>query len=168
MTMTDKANLLTALELGLSVRTFGTDNGDTWKADLRDLLHDCVDSAPAEQADRIREAQSLLRQGAELMGLPSRGLPDIKVTEAMLSLEAHESAVLAIMGGESAFMLSRGPNGNCLASVVLPDGSEEMVAQASTVALALLAAYLSSLITDGEQVLAGADANSASAGARLN
>jgi hypothetical protein len=130
-----------------SVRT----SGDTWRAQLCNLLHDCAASAPAEQADRIREAHALLCLVTELTGQPPDAMVEWQVVEAMLSLDAHESAVLSLMGGESSFMLSRGTSGICLASAVLPDGSEEMVAEGSTLALALLTAYLSSLVEDSDQ-----------------
>ncbi len=141
---------------------------DMWKARLRDLLHDCVASAPAEQADRIREAQNLLGQGVTGARQSLAGLPDRQSLEAMLALGAHESAVIALIGSDAAFMFSRGANGNCLASAVLPDGSEEVVAEASTLALALLAAYLSSLLADGEQAAGDPASFHADAGMRLN
>lgn len=126
-------------------------SGETWRAQLCDLLHDCAASAPAEQADRIREAHALLCLGAEMAGETPGALVDWQVVEAMLSLDAHESAVLTLMGGESSFLLSRGTSGICLGSAVLPDGSEEMVAEGSTLALALLTAFVSSLVADSEQ-----------------
>lgn len=125
-------------------------SGAEWKALLSDLLHDCAASAPVEQADRIREAQELIRETRSDAGRLAGSSSDRRVIEAMLALGAHESAVLAIIGSETAFMLSRGANGNCLASVALPDGSEEVVAEGSTMALALLAAYLSTLLADAE------------------
>lgn len=105
---------------------------------------------PAEQGDRIREAARLVRQAPDDGEPVASTQPDRQALEAMLSCGAFESAVLAIMGGESAFMLSRGGSGSCLASVVLPDGSEETIAEGSTLALALLAAHLSALHEDGE------------------
>ncbi|MCX7863740.1 MAG: hypothetical protein N2423_01675 [Novosphingobium sp.] len=76
----------------------------------------------------------------------------MRAFEAMLALGAHVSAVLALIGNDAAFMLSRGANGKCLASAVTPDGAEEIVAEGSTLALALLAAHLSALLVDVERV----------------
>jgi len=142
---------MTREQLHLSNERLALLTRDTWKARLGDLLHDCAASAPTEQADRIREARDLLRQGAAQVGRLPAAIPDLELLDAMLALGAHESAVLALIGSDSVFMLSRGANGNCLASAVLPDGSEEMVAEGSTLALALLCAYLSSLLADSEQ-----------------
>jgi len=139
---------MTREQLRLSQKRSASQTADIWKAQLRDLLHDCAAIAPAEQGDRIHEAWSLLRQGAAGLRPPLASALDRQALEAMLALGAHESAVLALVGDDTAFMLSRGANGNCLASAVLPDGSEEMVAEASTLALALLAAFLSSLHAD--------------------
>ncbi|MDG2005160.1 MAG: hypothetical protein P8J20_17695 [Novosphingobium sp.] len=137
-------------------------------ARLRDLLFDCVDSAPAEQADRIREAQALLQRSSTSAQHSLASQPDQKIIEAMLGLGAYESAVLALVGGDTAFMISRGANGNCLASAVLPDGSEELVAEGSTLALALLIAFLSSLLADGDEATGESADFPANAGLRLN
>ena len=95
-------------------------------------------------------------------------MPNAKTLEALLALGAHESAALALMGDDSAFMLSRGTNGNCLASVMLPDSLEEMVAEGSTLALALLCAFLSSLLADGKKASGKPAGDSTSEGQRLN
>ncbi len=131
-------------------------------AQLQDLLHDCVGSAPAEEADRIREAADLLWPplGA---GHDWRG-----AIEAMLRAGACESAVLALIGAETSFMLSRGGSGSCLAAVVLPDGSEEMISQAATLALAMLAAHISAQIADLEGDSAARSTGPLAVGMRLN
>ena len=118
---------------------------------MRDFLADCVGSAPFEQADRIREATLLLPHASAFsFGQPHTG-GEAQAIEWMLESGAYESAVLALIGPETAFMLSRGGSGSCLATVVLPDGSEEMIAEGSTLALALLAGHVSALIADSEQ-----------------
>ena len=120
-------------------------------ARLRDLLHDCVASAACEEADRIAEAARLLCgawRAGHVLPAPDAGAETIA---ALAKQGAGESAVLRLIGGEASFMLSRGGNGSCLATVVLPDGSEEMIAQGATLALALLAAHLSSLLADAER-----------------
>lgn len=107
---------------------------------MRDFLHDCVASGPSEQSDRIREAVQVLGVGQAAGSI-----------DAKLASGAEESAVLELIGPETAFMLSRGGNGSCLAAVVLLDGSEEMISEGSTLALAMLAAHVSSLLADAEQ-----------------
>ncbi len=121
---------------------------DVWKARMRDLHKDCVASVPREQAARIRDAAHLLRRS----DLHASGYAPVSISgtalEAMLSASAYESAVLYLMGDDAAFMLSRGGNGSCLATVVQPDGAEEMIAEGATPALALLAAHMSALAED--------------------
>ena len=135
---------------------------------LRDLLHECAASAPAEQADRLREAHTLFTHRGFRGGQSSATEANAKVLEELLKLGAYESAALALLGGDSAFMLSRGANGNCLASVMLPHGPEEAVAEGSTLALALLCAHLSALLANGEKTPGKPARHSTSEGQRLN
>jgi len=116
-----------------------------WKLRMTDLHKDCTDSLPVEQAGRIREAARLLGGGVSLpVGCPPVSISS-DVLETMLAAGAFESAVLYLMGGQSAFMLSRSGNGSCLASVVRADGAEEITAEGATPALALLAAHVLAL-----------------------
>ena len=117
-------------------------------ARLRDFLNDCVGSAACEEADRIREAGRLLQEAAPVDG----GCPDLGAVESMLACGAAESAVMSILDPDMAFMLSRGVGGSCLATVVVEDGSEEIISEGATVALALLAAYVSLLLARSERV----------------
>lgn len=109
---------------------------------LRDFLHDCVSSAPSEEADRLREAAFLLAGG----GIEGREVDPARI-EAMLAASAGESAALAILGADTAFMVSRGPNGRCLASLFGASSEEEIVAEGATIGLALLGAFASALIS---------------------
>jgi hypothetical protein len=120
---------------------------DVWTARLRDFLHDCAGSAPAEEYDRIREAILLLHDPDGENG-PTF---DPKAVAAMLACGASESAVLAILGPDVNCMLSRGSGGSCLATLVLPDGSEEVICEGATLALALLASYVSMLLAGVER-----------------
>lgn len=118
-----------------------------WTARLRDFLNDCAGSAACEEADRIREAALLLRSVSTETG----SIPDSAAVEAMLACGAGESAVLAILRPEVSFMLSRGGGGACLATVIVEDGADEMISEGATVALALLAAYVSLLVLRSER-----------------
>ncbi len=122
---------------------------EVWTARLRDFLHDCAGSAPSEEHDRIREAVLLLLHDPRPRddNKPHRAHFDPVAIEAMLGCNASESAVLALIGPDDTFMLSRGMNGTCLATLVMADGSEEMICEAATLSLALLAAYVSKLLT---------------------
>lgn len=68
----------------------------------------------------------------------------------MIECGAYESAVLALIGGETAFMLSRGGNGACIASAVHPDGCQDLIAEGCTLALALLAAHVATILAGAE------------------
>ncbi|SFF76286.1 hypothetical protein SAMN05518801_101329 [Novosphingobium sp. CF614] len=121
-------------------------NPQAWAARLRDFVQDCVASTPCEELQRVREAALLFqRDGA--------GGVDPVVLEAMLACGAAESAVLALIGPEAVFMLSRGGSSTCLVTMIVtdgpdgPDGVEEVAAEGSTLALALLAAYATGLLT---------------------
>lgn len=114
---------------------------------MRDFLHDCAGSAPAEEHDRIREAILLLYDPDGRNGEPF----DPATVESMLACGAGESAVLAILGPDVNCMVSRGSAGSSLATLVLPDGSEEVISEGATIALALLAAYVSMLLAGLER-----------------
>lgn len=120
-----------------------------WRPCLQDFLYDCAASTPGEQADRIREAHTLLRSAPE--NLPIADLPGERAVEAMLAASAYASASLTLLGGKTAFMLSRGLDGSSLATVVLPGQGEEMTAEGETPALALLAALASALLAVAER-----------------
>lgn len=115
---------------------------DVWRARLRDFLHDCVSSAAIEETDRLREAIWLLPRSDK----PAGSRTAIAI-EAMIASGACESAALAMLGPDRTFMLSRGKNGTCLASVVIPEKEEELIAEGATMALALLAGHVSVLLS---------------------
>lgn len=71
--------------------------------------------------------------------------------DALLTAEAHESAALALLGSEWGYMLSRGPAGACLATIMAPGGGEDTTVQGATPALALMAALAATLVAEGEQ-----------------
>lgn len=115
---------------------------------MRDFLHDCVASAPCEAADRLREARCLFAAaGCGPAGIPAM-LPAAAAHEAMLASGSFESAALALLGADASFMLSRGGNGVCLASIALPGCTAEVTAEGTTPALALLAAQVSAILAE--------------------
>lgn len=111
-------------------------DADKDRARLRDFLHECVASAPSEEADRVREALGLLP--------PSRNAA--REAAAHLLAGAGLSAVLAMLGTRTPFLLSRGEGGACMATVLTHDGGEELVCEGTTPALALLVAHVSAHI----------------------
>jgi hypothetical protein len=116
-----------------------------WRMRLEELGMACRMSEPAGQADGIREAFDLLMLTpvSYLTQLKPR-LAEAKL-EAMMGAGAHESAALALLPAGAGYMLSRGPNGDHLASVILPESDEEMTAGGATAALALVAALMAEL-----------------------
>jgi hypothetical protein len=109
---------------------------------LREFLHECAGSGPGEEIDRVREAVLELAGS----GIGGKNGFDVAAVHAMLDCGAGMSAVLAIMGPNTRFMLSRGAQDACLASVVNGDGSDEALAEGPTLALALLAAHVSAVL----------------------
>ncbi len=131
---------------------------------LRDFLHDCAGSAACEEIDRIREALALL-DGVGIDGaIP---LDRVRI-DAMLECGAAMSAVLEIIGPDMPFMLSRGSHDTCLATVVPPGGSEEAIAEGSTLALAMLAGHVAAVLAKGERAPHAADVQLASTSIRLH
>ena len=124
-----------------------------WHNQAWNFLCSCVASSPAEIDDRIREANHLFRLAPEALGI-SLSIPAAeKAIEAMLSAGGHESAVISLLGRETAFMASRGLNNSNLATVVLPGRTEEFTATGSSLEFALLAANTAALLNEAAQVL---------------
>jgi hypothetical protein len=131
---------------------------------LREFLHECAGSAACEEADRVREA--VLELGGS--GVDSTGRLDVMAIYAMLDCGAATSAVLALMGPDACFMLSRGPRSNCLASVVQSDGTDEAIAEAPTLPLALLCAHVTAVLARLEKGQETAEAPPAPVSVRLH
>ena len=110
---------------------------------LRNLLHDCVTSRANEQALRLVEAARLLLRGGA----------DVAAVRAMVACGAYESAACVMLGPDRPFLLSRGANGVCLASI-LAAGSDgeieqsEATGEAASPALAIVAALASTLLVE--------------------
>lgn len=133
-------------------------------ARLREFLHDCAGSAACQERDRVREA--VLELGGS--GVEATGPIDVAAIHTMLDCGAVTSAVLEIMGPDVCFMLSRGSQNTCLASVVQRDGSDEALAEGATLALALLTAHVSAVLARIEKGSAAADAPQVPASLRLH
>lgn len=138
-----------------------------WEARLEEFLNDCVGSMVTDQAARLRDAETLFvsdaRPRSELDASARR-----ETVRGLIEADAAVDAALAIIGEETAFMLSRGGSGTCLATMILPEGSEEVMGEAATPALALLAAYAAALISRAGLDTAAESARTARAGARLH
>lgn len=115
-----------------------------WRLRLAELCRDCA-SAEAE------DESALLRQALRLMALAPGGtgladhLPPRARFDALLGEGAHDSAVLALLPEEAAYIISRSGGGKAIASVLLPLMEEEISAEADSAAMALLSALCACL-----------------------
>jgi hypothetical protein len=113
-----------------------------WRKRLADL------GRAAGAAQAVREVAVLRTAVALLTDAPAGcvdwlpGQPDF---EAMLAVGTAASAALALLPQAAGFMLSRGLNGRVLASVILPGGRDDVVCEASSPALAMVAALCGAL-----------------------
>lgn len=131
---------------------------------LREFLHECAGSAACEEADRVREA--LLELGGS--GVRANGPLDVMAVHSMIESGAATDAALAIIGDDASFMLSRGKKNLCMASVIHGDGSDEALAEGQTLALALLAAHVSAVLSRIEKGSETAEAQPAPVSMRLH
>jgi hypothetical protein len=116
-----------------------------WRMRLGELGTACCISEPAGEADGIREAFHLLMLAPPGMLSRRALLSGEERIEAMLAAGAAESAALSLLPQGSGYMLSRGGNGEHVASVFLAGSDCEMTAQGTTAALALVAALMAEL-----------------------
>lgn len=120
-----------------------------WHARFAGLAYACAQANHAEAAE-------LLRAGWRLLGdPPARWRSSIIVTlselefEAMLGAGAEDAAVVAMLQDWAGFMLSHGPGGGHMATVVVDGLAGEASADGASVALALLGAAAKALSGDG-------------------
>lgn len=116
-----------------------------WRIRLGEIGTACCISESAGEADGIREAYHVLMLAPPGM-LAQLGMrTGEQRIEAMLALGAFESAALSLLPKGAGYMLSRGANGEHLASVFLGQTDSEMTAHGATAALALVAALMAEL-----------------------
>lgn len=139
-----------------------------WASCLRDFLDDCDGSQAQEQAARLREARTLLACAPLGLAQWHGGLPEEIDIEAMIAAHAYESAGLALLPSNSGYMVSRGSNGMCLASIILDDADEELTSSGRTPALALLSALALSLVGKADAQAPRCSAKPTPQGMRLN
>ena len=119
-----------------------------WHTHFAGLAYACAQADHSEAAD-------LLRQGWRLLGdPPACWHRSIIVTldalefEAMLGAGAEDAAAVAMLQDWAGFMLSHGPGGGYMATVVVEDLAGEASADGASVALALLGATARALSGD--------------------
>ncbi len=84
--------------------------------------------------------RALMAQALVTTALAGTHIPAFAAFEVLLGVEAWECAALSLLGDDCGYMLSRGIDGQHLASVILPGRAEEAIASADTAALAIIAA----------------------------
>lgn len=117
----------------------------TWYARISTFVEEACDASPQDEGAIMRAMLVVLStaphgQRARFADLPSRERLDI-----LLMAGAGESAALAMLPANAAYIVSRGGNGVNLASVLLDGDDQEMAAEAATAGLALLAAFAGAL-----------------------
>lgn len=111
-----------------------------WINALRDLSFRCAAEDADRSSARLREMNHLLaiapaKAGAH--GLQALGPARL---DALLRADAADAAAMALFGCGAGYLLSRGGDGHCLATVVFPDVPHEESGSGATPALALIGA----------------------------
>ena len=119
---------------------------EQWRTRVSELCAACVEALAPEGPARLREGLALLTLAPEASFVATAGLPSVASVEAMLACGAQESAALSLLPTGASYLLSRGEDNTCLASVVLPQTAEEVTAEGDSPALAVLAALMASLV----------------------
>ncbi|VWX54890.1 hypothetical protein [Novosphingobium sp. 9U] len=127
-----------------------------WLDALRDLSLCCAVSACDETQDRVREINALL------LVAPARSLIDglrpIGATriEALINAGACETAIMTMLEAGAGFLLSRGSDGQSLATVALPGSAHEASGAGASPTLALVGAMADALAStaSGERMAA--------------
>ena len=113
-----------------------------WADQATALSLECAVTPHRYQANMLRQTDALMGHAPAAISSLIAPPPPLGHFEALLSVGAYETAAIALLGTGIGYLVSRGPEGSCLASVVLPGMSEDMCVEASTEALALLSALL--------------------------
>lgn len=119
-----------------------------WHARFAGLAYACAQANRTEAADLLREGWRLLIDPpADWRG--SINLPlDEPGFEAMLGAGAEDAAAVAMLQDWVGFMLSHGPGGDHMATVVIEGINGEASAEGDSAALALLGAAATALSGD--------------------
>lgn len=117
-----------------------------WHERTRALAEGAAEAGWGEQGDCLREAYALITLAPRSLGAWLAELPPQLEFDTMLAAQCWESAAVSLLAAEAGYMVSRGGDGECLASVLLPGMGEEVSAGAQHMALALVSALASALV----------------------
>jgi len=118
-----------------------------WEIRLMKLCSACATASAGEEGIQLSSALDLLILAQDVSALEAilNHLPPRARFEALLDMSAMDSAATALMPECASYILSRSAQGDCLASVLLPELDEEMTSDAQTPALALISALAACL-----------------------
>lgn len=116
----------------------------TWTARLGEFATDCALGGPPDEAERLRELLVLLLLAPAPCNQAVGALPAEDELERLLAAGGAASAALTLLGEWAGYMLSHGPGGGHMATVVVRSGREAH-AEAATPALALASALARAL-----------------------
>ena len=117
-----------------------------WCAQTTALGQGAADGEWVEQGECLREAFALLTLAPRGLGAWLNELPARSRFDTMLAAGCWESAALALLPEEAAWMVSRAAEGDCMASVLLPGETDEATSHGASPALALVAALAAALV----------------------
>lgn len=120
-----------------------------WQEQVADLVALCASAFAKDEAQHLRAMRALLAAAPEPRLVKGLVAVEPARLERLIACDAFDSAALALIGAETGYLLSRGPLGEHLASVVLPEATEEVTRCGDTVALALVGAIAAALTGDG-------------------
>lgn len=127
-----------------------------WARAMAEFSLACAGSFSPDQAERIRDLADLLAQAPDPALLTGLVVPDLAHMEVLVTLNAWESAMLAMLDSDVGYIVSRGGNGQYLASLILPGRAEEVTVSGDSMALALAGAAALAL-SEGLADYGGAD-----------
>lgn len=138
-----------------------------WQRQMAALAYDSGTATAAEQAEYLGLAATLLDAMPPLLVQASGRftIPDIA---PLLDAGAPAEAALLLLGGWAGYMLSCGPGGRPMATVVVEPLGGEASAEADSPALALIGALAAVLAGDALDDDAGVEVDWRATGASLN
>ena len=120
-----------------------------WHRRLHDLSLACAGAAGAETACLLQAGRVLLEEAPPLWSQLFAGLPPRDSFDALIAAGGEGAAALALVEGRGSYMISYGPGGQHLATVVFEGRSAEASAHGANLALAVLGALAASLAAAG-------------------
>jgi hypothetical protein len=129
----------------LIMTTAQHDTERNWQACLADMVFACAVATPQQAGTLINAVSELLQAAPSGWHAQFRDAPSAAVLAPLIAAGGEVAAVMALIEGRGSYMLSHGPGGTHLATVVFEECGEEASAEGRSAALALLGALAGSL-----------------------